>query len=103
MIVMHVAFDALDGQADAFAELLRRTAAGSRAEDGCVVYQASRDLDVAGRFHLFELWRDEDSFRAHSAGPVLKAFIQAMGPLARVGGAGSFSGPLEPYQPPRRS
>lgn len=41
----------------------------SRAEDGCIAYVYSEDLEEPGLIHVFEIWRDEEALHAHHAAP----------------------------------
>lgn len=41
----------------------------SQAEDGCIAYTYSEDLEVPGLMHIFEVWRDDDALHAHHNAP----------------------------------
>ncbi len=41
----------------------------SRAEDGCIEYVYSEDLNEPGLIHVFEIWRDEAALHAHHNAP----------------------------------
>jgi len=41
----------------------------SRAEDGCIAYSYSQDLEDPGLIHVFEIWRDAEALHAHHAAP----------------------------------
>lgn len=41
----------------------------SRAEDGCIEYVYSEDLQDLGLIHVFEIWRDEAALHAHHNAP----------------------------------
>jgi quinol monooxygenase YgiN len=56
----------LDGGDSAAAEGLMRTMMDETLkEQGCIHYAYSRDLLVAHRFQLSELWENEESLAAH--------------------------------------
>jgi quinol monooxygenase YgiN len=66
-VVLAVTWVAREGESDAVAELLRRMAPLSRAEPGCLQYDAHRDRDEPNTFFLFERYADQEAFDAHSA------------------------------------
>ena len=41
----------------------------SRAEDGCIQYVYSEDLEDPGLIHVFEIWRDAEALHAHHNAP----------------------------------
>ena len=41
----------------------------SRAEDGCIEYVYSEDLNEPGLIHIFEIWRDDEALHAHHNAP----------------------------------
>lgn len=57
---------AREGQADTVRELLRELIAASRAEPGNLSYQVSEARDEPATFRLFEVYADEEAFRAHA-------------------------------------
>ena len=66
-IVLAVTWVARDGASDAVADLLRQLMPLSRAEPGCVQYDAHRDPDDPDTFFLFERYVDKEAFEAHAA------------------------------------
>jgi len=66
-VVLAVTWVALDGESDAVAALLRRLMPLSRAEPGCLQYDAHRDPDDPRTFFLFERYVDQEAFDAHAA------------------------------------
>ena len=66
-VVLAVSWVAREGESDTVAELLRRLAPLSRAEPGCLQYDAHRDPDDPDRFFLFERYVDEAALEAHAA------------------------------------
>jgi quinol monooxygenase YgiN len=56
-------------------EMVRAT----RQEDGCVVYAFSEDLADRGLIHIFEVWRDADSLKAHGVSEHMKTWRAAAG------------------------
>jgi quinol monooxygenase YgiN len=51
----------------------RRMVADAVAEDGCVGYVVSADLDDENTFYIHEQWRDEDALAAHTSSPAFLA------------------------------
>ena len=41
----------------------------SRAEDGCIAYVYSGDLEDEALVHVFEIWRDAEALHAHHHAP----------------------------------
>ncbi len=66
-VVLAVTWVAKDGESDAVAGLLRELMPLSRAESGCLQYDAHRDLDDPNTFFLFERYVDQEAFEAHGA------------------------------------
>ena len=50
-------------------ERMREMMRLSQAEDGCIAYTYSEDLEVPGLMHVFEVWRDEAALHAHHSAP----------------------------------
>jgi quinol monooxygenase YgiN len=66
-VVLAVTWVAREGESDAVAGLLRQLMPLSRAEPGCLQYDAHRDPDDPNRFFLFERYADEAALEAHGA------------------------------------
>ena len=58
-----------------------RVAAITRTEDGCHTYAFYEDVEVPGRFRVYEEWRDEDALQAHLAADHIAEFRAAVGRL----------------------
>jgi quinol monooxygenase YgiN len=54
---------------------LQAVTSRSRADDGCVDYWWSEDIDRPGRFRFFECWESEAAFAAHQAQPYERQFM----------------------------
>ncbi|KJQ55170.1 putative quinol monooxygenase [Microbacterium sp. SA39] len=67
--ILHATFTAQPGQADRIAALLRDFAEVVRAEEGNLVFDASRLADDPDRFFVYEVYRDDEAFQAHLASP----------------------------------
>src|SRR3546814_7553407 len=68
MILFDVTIEAKDDRRKEATGLLRRTMAGSQAEEGCLIYRFTADLDDPRLFHPVELWEPEAVFAGHATG-----------------------------------
>jgi quinol monooxygenase YgiN len=75
VIVLGVRWVARAGEEEHVAELIRQLIGPSRAEPGCLQYDAHRDPDDPRVFFLFEKWADEEALRAHEQSPHVKALL----------------------------
>ena len=64
-VVLVARWVAREGEEERVLALLEELAPASRAEPGCLLYQPCRDREDARRFLIFEMYADEDAFRAH--------------------------------------
>ena len=65
-------------------ELLRRTAAGARAEPGCHSYDVAEALEGADEFVIVHAWESQAALEAHYGGPAHQAYQRdVFGLLAR--------------------
>lgn len=76
-VVLAVSWVAREGESEAVAALLRRLELLSRAEPGCLQYDAHRDPDDPGRFFLFERYLDEAALEAHTASSHFRELVLA--------------------------
>ena len=74
-VVLAVTWIARDGESDTVAELLRQLMPLSRAEPGCLQYDAHRDPDEPNTFFLFERYADQEAFEAHSASAHFRGLV----------------------------
>jgi quinol monooxygenase YgiN len=79
------------GQIDLHAEdaaaaeaLMRVVTEETNKEQGCLHYAYSRDLLVANRFQLSELWESEESLAAHLQTPHTATYRAGIGKLRVV-------------------
>jgi quinol monooxygenase YgiN len=56
---------AKDGQEDEVLRCIRELIPASRAEPGCSLYQPNRDPDDPRVFFFYEIYDDEDAYKAH--------------------------------------
>lgn len=64
--------------AEALKAAARKMAAASREEAGCHAYAFYEDLEVAGRFRVYEEWESAEALREHFATPHMKSFNAAI-------------------------
>lgn len=67
MIQLIARIEAQPGQADRLEEVIESIILPSRAEAGCLMYQAHRTVDDPNVFYFYEQWRDKEAFDAHVA------------------------------------
>jgi quinol monooxygenase YgiN len=61
-----VRFTVKEGELDAVLAALGPLVENSRAEPGCLMYQAHRDPENPNAFFLYEQYEDEAAYQAHS-------------------------------------
>ena len=76
--ILHAVFTARPGRGDEVAVLLRDFADVVRAEEGNVVFDATRLVDDPDRFFVYEVFRDDAAFQAHIAAPAGVPFNEAL-------------------------
>ena len=54
-------------------------AKASQAEEGCITYEFSADLEADDTFHLFEVWENEETLAAHGQTSHMAEFRQEIG------------------------
>lgn len=74
-VVLAVTWVARDGDSDLVADLLRRLTPLSRAEPGCLQYDAHRDPDDPNRFFLFERYVDQTAVDPHAASEQFRELV----------------------------
>jgi quinol monooxygenase YgiN len=76
--ILHATFTARPGEGDRVAEMLRFFAEVVRAEEGNVIFDATRLVDDPDRFFVYEVYRDRAAFEAHIAAPAGVPFNAAL-------------------------
>ncbi|GGJ86448.1 putative quinol monooxygenase [Deinococcus aquiradiocola] len=59
-------------------QMLSDLAARTRAEQGCLDYRVSHDLEVPGRFTLVETWNSVADMQTHLALPHIGPAVEAL-------------------------
>lgn len=67
--ILHATFTAQPAQADRIAGLLHDFAEVVRAEEGTIMFDATRLVDDPDRFFVYEVYRDDEAFQAHLSAP----------------------------------
>ena len=65
MLIVVARYRAKAGKADTVAEILRKHVEATRAEPGCLQFDACRSLDDPAEFVLYEKYVDEQAFETH--------------------------------------
>lgn len=65
MIVVAVVWQANEGHENEVAELFQKLEVASRQEPGCLMYVVHRPRTDAGRFFIYEQYRDEAALQQH--------------------------------------
>jgi len=74
-VVLVARWVARDGEEERVLALLEQLAPASRAEPGCLLYQPCRDREDPRRFLIFEVYADENAFRAHGESEHFQRFV----------------------------
>jgi quinol monooxygenase YgiN len=74
--VVAATWTAKEGQADTIAEVIRVMTPLSRAEPGCLFYQAQRSVDNPRVFFLYEQYVDAAGYEAHMATPHFEKHVR---------------------------
>jgi quinol monooxygenase YgiN len=72
-------FDLDPANTRAFSDAASACMAATREEAACESYTFTADLEVAGRFHVTELWASKEGMDEHMASAHLAEFMAAMG------------------------
>ena len=67
----------MEGRDEEVAAHLREMAPHARSEAGCLHYAANRSAEEPRRFLLFEQYRDEAAFRAHTETEAFRRIVLA--------------------------
>jgi quinol monooxygenase YgiN len=73
--VLAVTWVARPGEEERIEEILRTLVPLSRAERGCLQYNAHRSSEDPRRFFLYEIYKDEAAFTEHNESDHFKRFV----------------------------
>jgi quinol monooxygenase YgiN len=81
MFGMHGAFKAQNGQGEALAAILLEAAEALRADEHCLLYVVSRDLEDSDQIWVTEAWTDREAHDASLQTPGVPEMIARARPL----------------------
>ena len=82
---MIAVLDANAGQADALRRLIIKLCGGVRREPGCLTFIPYEDHSRTGRFYLYEIYQDLDTFKTHLRSDHVKHFVATVSSLSSNG------------------
>ena len=81
MYSIFVTINIKPGHTDEFIEASHGDAQGStRDEPGCFRFDMNQDAEIPSRFYLYEVYRDEEAFKAHLETPHFKKWREIVKP-----------------------
>lgn len=96
MVVLAVTWVANPGKEAEVAEVFRELEAASREESGCLMYMVHRHRSEAGRFFIYEQYRDDTALAAHRQSPHFQRYAVKTLPGIATRGEGELYCPLDP-------
>lgn len=75
LYVVCATWRAKQGEEDRIAEIMEVMTPLTRAEPGCLLYQAHRSVDDPRLFFLYEQYDDEAAFKAHTDADYFKEHV----------------------------
>jgi quinol monooxygenase YgiN len=79
MVKFIARINTLAGQEDAVAAALKELVAPSRAEEGCILYDACRMVEDRTQLLVLEEWASEEALEAHMKTPHFRGFLAKIG------------------------
>ena len=73
--VLAVTWLAKPGEEQRIEQILRTLTELSRAEPGCIQFQAARSIEDPRRFLLFEVYKDSGAVQAHTESDHFKRYV----------------------------
>ncbi len=83
---LYATFEVLPGHEARIEQMMADLTRAVRAEPGCLRFVAYRQAGEPRRYHVDEIYADEDAFAAHITSPHTRAFNAAIREMV-VGGA----------------
>ena len=87
MLIVTGIIEVDSGDREAVLPAAAAMAVATREEDGCLTYAFYEDIENAGRFRVYEEWRDQAALDAHSRSPHMARFRSALQSVRIVGRA----------------
>jgi autoinducer 2-degrading protein len=94
--VVCVRVQVLPDQAESFIAATRANAAGTRLEPGNLRFDVLRHLSEPDRFFIYEVYRDEDGFKAHQRSEHYLRWREEVAPMMAVPRVGDRYAPVFP-------
>ena len=91
---MVVTVQVKEGAGEKFEAAFAKAIKGTREEKGCIAYDLNRDSKTAGRYMVYERWRNVSALADHLKTPHITALLGELGDLAADGGNGCALGQL---------
>lgn len=88
-------FHARPGREKALREAIETVQIPTRAEPGCISYQAFHSVRVPGEYYVHSRWRDMAAFDLHASLPHTVAFIETVEDLVDHPLSVSLTEPIE--------
>lgn len=63
----------------------------SQAEEGCITYVFSADLEAEDTIHLFEIWENAETLAAHGQTPHMAVFREKMANYRTASNIGRYT------------
>ena len=79
MVIQLVRVSVKPDQREQWLELVRASAAQTRAEDGCERFEVCEDIETPNTFVLIERWRDLDAQYDHFRNPRFGELMESLG------------------------
>ena len=74
-----IALKVKDGAGDKFEAAFAKAQKETRKEKGCLTYDLNRDAKEAGRYLIYERWKDLAALEAHLASEYIKTLLAGLG------------------------
>lgn len=98
MIFVGMVIEAAAGRREELKQAMKTMMAITRNEAGCVTYTYSADLDIPDRFHLLEMWENEELMNAHIDAEHSADFVAILGEAGRIVSLKAFSGDAQKFR-----
>ena len=85
MIIVAVEVHVEAGAAERARDAIAKMEAATRAEEGCITYAFSVDINDPAMIRVIERWRSVDDIKAHMASPHMADFNRAMASIRPKG------------------
>lgn len=98
MIFVSMVIEAAHDRRDALISAMRTMMTTTLSEAGCLVYTYSADLSDPNRFHLVEIWENEQLMDAHIDADHSYAFVTTLSDCGRIASLKAFDGEAHKFR-----